>query len=268
MNVIMNYVSLHLQAGPDGPSSNVSSGKSYGVSHLEWRPSQRVPAGSSISKPYDCRSTSKSPCQENPSFSGTKDEVSSDLGKLKLTESSQDAVTPKMEQQYCMSISVTSSASAFEKGFRDKDLSVWRTLKGKIPDAEVESVSSLRVDRSPACDTAHLGNEQSPHMEAVDSRRSDIPDSLAVRVPYDICPARAEKLVKLKPPLHTQNRAKRNEAKRSMEGTCINVLRSGMILLKSYISIDNQVLLCAHFCPLNMALLCVHCKCLYFDSDV
>lgn len=246
---------LHLQAGLDGPSSNVSSGNNYGGSHLEWRP--RVPAGSSISKQFDCRSTSKSPCQENPSFPGTKDEVSSDLGKLKLVESSPEAVTPKMEPVYCMSISVASSA--LEKGFpsidlSDKDLSIQRTQQGKIPGAEVESDSTLRVDGSPALDTAHLGNEQSPHKKAIDSGSSNIPGSLAVRVPYDICLVRAENSVTLKTPLHVQNRAKRNEAKRSMEGTCINVLRPGMILLKSYIPIKDQVILCAHLFPLNMVL--------------
>ncbi|KAG5523602.1 hypothetical protein RHGRI_035411 [Rhododendron griersonianum] len=234
----------HGPAGPDGPSSNVSSGNNYGGSHLEWRPI--VPAGSSISKQFDCRSTSKSPCRENPSCPSTKDEVSSDLGKLKLVESSPEAVTPKMEQVYCKSISVVSSASAFEKGFpsidfRDKDLSIRRTQKGKIPGAEVESDSSLRVDGSPALDTVHLGNEHSPHKKAVDNGSSDISGSLAVRVPYDICLVRAEKSVTLKAPLLEQNRAKRNEAKRSIEGTCINVLRPGMILLKSHIPIKDQI---------------------------
>lgn len=174
-------------------------------------------------------------------------------------ESSPEAVTPKMEQVYCMSISVASSASAVEKGFpsidfRDKDLSIRRTQKGKIPGAEVESDSSLRVDGSPALDTVHLGNEQSPHKKAVDSGSSDIPGSLAVRVPYDICLVRAEKSVTLKAPLHEQNRAKRNEAKRSIEGTCINELRPGMILLKSHIPIKDQVILCAHLFPLNTVL--------------
>jgi hypothetical protein len=58
--------------------------------------------------------------------------------------------------------------------------------------------------------------------------------------PFDICPPKTVTSVTLKPSLHAMNRQKRNEIKRSVEGENGNVLRSGMIHLKGYISLREQ----------------------------
>ena len=128
----------------------------------------------------------------------------------------------------------------------------------------METSTSLSLDHLPAIDNVHTPNEPSlvigsgikctppkkvsqfeltPHKKNADHLHSGISDSGAVRVPFDICPVKTGKVVTLKAPLHVQNKMKRNEAKRQMEGPNIKVLRSGMLLLKSYISLPDQVLL-------------------------
>ncbi|EOY27333.1 2-oxoglutarate-dependent dioxygenase family protein, putative isoform 1 [Theobroma cacao] len=59
--------------------------------------------------------------------------------------------------------------------------------------------------------------------------------------PFDICLSKAGTPVMLKPSLLVKNREKRNEIKRSMEGQNGIVLRSGMVLLKKYLSLSDQV---------------------------
>ncbi|CAI9114468.1 OLC1v1015197C1 [Oldenlandia corymbosa var. corymbosa] len=57
---------------------------------------------------------------------------------------------------------------------------------------------------------------------------------------YDICPFRNRSSVKLNLPLHLKNREIRNEKNRA-DGLCIQVLRPGMLLLKHFISLNDQV---------------------------
>ncbi|KAL1538074.1 hypothetical protein AAHA92_26857 [Salvia divinorum] len=57
---------------------------------------------------------------------------------------------------------------------------------------------------------------------------------------FDICEERRSSGVKLKTPLHKINKAKRKEELR-MQGDNIKVFRPGMILLKGYISLEDQV---------------------------
>ncbi|KAE8686704.1 2-oxoglutarate-dependent dioxygenase family protein, putative isoform 2 [Hibiscus syriacus] len=63
----------------------------------------------------------------------------------------------------------------------------------------------------------------------------------AVIEPFDICLTKIGTPVMLKPSLLVKNREKRNEIKRSTEGQIGNVLRPGMVLLKKYLSIPDQV---------------------------
>lgn len=71
----------------------------------------------------------------------------------------------------------------------------------------------------------------------------------AVLEPFDICPPKTSNLVVLKPPLLVKNRERRNETKRIMEAQNASVLRSGMVLLKRYLPLNDQVLLYANFFP-------------------
>lgn len=58
---------------------------------------------------------------------------------------------------------------------------------------------------------------------------------------FDICAPKESGTVVLKPSLLVKNREKRNEIKRNMETVNGTVLRPGMILLKGYISLSDQV---------------------------
>lgn len=61
--------------------------------------------------------------------------------------------------------------------------------------------------------------------------------------PFDIClSSSSHGIPVLNASLLAKNREKRSQMKRSKEGLCGNVLRPGMVLLKSYLSIDDQVL--------------------------
>ncbi|KAG8380193.1 hypothetical protein BUALT_Bualt07G0168000 [Buddleja alternifolia] len=58
---------------------------------------------------------------------------------------------------------------------------------------------------------------------------------------FDICEERNRNVVKLKAPLLATNRAKRHEAKRLRKRDNIKILRPGMILLKGYLPLIDQV---------------------------
>ncbi|KAD5803042.1 hypothetical protein E3N88_14402 [Mikania micrantha] len=58
---------------------------------------------------------------------------------------------------------------------------------------------------------------------------------------FDICPKRVSTVPKLNPPLHLLSKEKRNQKKQSLKGPNIIILRPGMILLKGYISSDDQI---------------------------
>lgn len=81
--------------------------------------------------------------------------------------------------------------------------------------------------KDPKSSAGHKILEHSEHSTMLDS--------------FDLCPTKSEKTVMLKPSLLVQNREKRNEIKSSLEGQNGDVLRAGMVLLKSYISVSDQV---------------------------
>ncbi|GJW31722.1 alkylated DNA repair protein AlkB [Tanacetum coccineum] len=58
---------------------------------------------------------------------------------------------------------------------------------------------------------------------------------------FDICHISISKAVKLKPPTTVINREKQNQLNRSKQGENIIMLRSAMVLMKGYISFNDQV---------------------------
>ncbi|KAF5732099.1 2-oxoglutarate-dependent dioxygenase family protein putative isoform 1 [Tripterygium wilfordii] len=58
---------------------------------------------------------------------------------------------------------------------------------------------------------------------------------------FDICPPKPAALMTLKASLFEKNKEIRNEKKRFLEGEKRTVLRSGMVLLKNYLSLEEQV---------------------------
>lgn len=73
-------------------------------------------------------------------------------------------------------------------------------------------------------------------------QKPELSEHSAVDSSFDLCPTKAGSAVTLKPSLLVQNRERRNETKRSVEQPSESVLRSGMVLLKSFISHNDQVL--------------------------
>ncbi|XP_052176181.1 uncharacterized protein LOC127790637 isoform X1 [Diospyros lotus] len=151
------------------------------------------------------------------------------------------------------------SASASAKGFssssaqsdvRNKGFSTWRAPNRKLLSAERGSCNSLASDSPPVLNNVCVLDKPPPagslsektlHEKTAGSGHSENSKSLAGVVPFEICPVRSRTGVTLKAPLHVQNKIKRNEAKRTQGGAEIIVLRSGMLLLRRYISFNDQV---------------------------
>ncbi|KAL5579620.1 hypothetical protein UlMin_012062 [Ulmus minor] len=80
---------------------------------------------------------------------------------------------------------------------------------------------------------------RSPNTPASDGKPENSEIS-TVHAPFDICPQKTS-AVKLKPSLLVTNRERRNEIKRIADGQNGSILRPGMVLLRSYISLSDQV---------------------------
>lgn len=73
------------------------------------------------------------------------------------------------------------------------------------------------------------------------NRNTEQSEHSATVAPFDICLNKSGASVMLKPSLLVRNKEKRRETQRSMEGQKGIVLRSGMVLLKNYLSFTDQV---------------------------
>jgi alkylated DNA repair dioxygenase AlkB len=103
-----------------------------------------------------------------------------------------------------------------------------------IPQSETQLPSQSAKKDEPAPSKgpeSSTGHNNSKHSE----------DSVVL--PFDICPPKTGTSVALKPGLFEKNRGRRNAIKQSMEGQNGIVLRSGMIHLKGYISLRDQVMI-------------------------
>lgn len=74
---------------------------------------------------------------------------------------------------------------------------------------------------------------------ADNSGRPEDTDGASAIKRFDICPKSCA--VKIKPSLHVINKEKRNQLKRAAEGRNIVILRPGMVLMKGYITCDEQI---------------------------
>ncbi|XVE88583.1 hypothetical protein DITRI_Ditri19aG0081100 [Diplodiscus trichospermus] len=122
-----------------------------------------------------------------------------------------------------------------------------RTQVEPTPVKETESCASLlhhdlsdKVNISCSLDKSEPSQEKSPQNSAGIDDLSQV-ECQTVIEPFDICVTQIGTPVMLKPSLLVKNREKRNEIKRSTEGQKGNVLRHGMVLLKKYLSLSEQV---------------------------
>ncbi|KAJ4717737.1 Alpha-ketoglutarate-dependent dioxygenase AlkB [Melia azedarach] len=101
-------------------------------------------------------------------------------------------------------------------------------FSGKVKVADIQEESSL-PSKANAEDQAVSLEKGAKNLEGIGGFR------------FDICPPKTGTPVMLKPSLLVKNRQKRNEMKLSMEAQIGSELRSGMVLLKSYLSLSDQV---------------------------
>lgn len=159
------------------------------------------------------------------------DEVPIDLGSLKLENNSSEAEFSCSKQLDCSSKFDNVHLLPNQSDHMENCINVRKSefsqlsksiMKGTISKEENEC-SETSSDK-----IIHIG-------------RSESSDSPSTMVPFDICLEKTGTPFKLKSPLLVQNREKRNENKRSMEGLNIIELRPGMVLLKRYISCGDQI---------------------------
>ncbi|KAG4196798.1 hypothetical protein ERO13_A06G194000v2 [Gossypium hirsutum] len=100
---------------------------------------------------------------------------------------------------------------------------------------------SHNVNISGSVDKSEPSQERNPPQSSSGIDDSNQVECQAVIEHFDICLPKIGTPVMLKPSLLVKNREKRNEIKRSAEGQIGNVLRPGMVLLKKYLSLADQV---------------------------
>jgi hypothetical protein len=103
-----------------------------------------------------------------------------------------------------------------------------------------------------------LSQEKDPNI-VVSAGDSGYSEQQAVVEPFDICLPKTGTTLKLKPSLLVKNREKRNDVRRAADGVNGRILRSGMVLLKNYLSLHDQVLLalCSFFSLIELIRLCL-----------
>ncbi|XWS20031.1 hypothetical protein CRYUN_Cryun31cG0066400 [Craigia yunnanensis] len=150
-------------------------------------------------------------------------------------------------------------SSYFQSGSKGSQPDAGRTQVEPSPVEETESCASLLLrDLSSKVNISCSEDESEPSQERNPRNSAGLGDLSqaeyqAVIEPFDICLAKTGTPVMLKPSLLVKNREKRNETKRSMEGQNGNVLRSGMVLLKKYLSLSDQVKIVKACCELGLA---------------
>lgn len=122
---------------------------------------------------------------------------------------------------------------------RDKNRYQWRPKKEQMVDHSAKSAGSLHFEPSLEVDNTSSPIPSSTFKDIPNNEYTHPQKMDTIGAAFDICLPRSG--AGLKPSLLVQNRRKRDEAKRSMEGKSIIELRSGMILLKKYLSFDDQV---------------------------
>lgn len=125
---------------------------------------------------------------------------------------------------------------------------------GETPEKKAEDGATSELDFSGKVKVGHM--QESPPPTKADAKYQvsleegpknflSVGDSehsvqQAMDKPFDLCPPR-RRAVMLNPSLLVTNRQKRNDLKLSIEGQSQTILRPGMVLLKKYLSISDQV---------------------------
>ncbi|XP_030968737.1 uncharacterized protein LOC115989207 [Quercus lobata] len=184
----------------------------------------------SRSKQFKCMGTPDSAHKQDfPQLSGQSDSEDLDAGRIQsgkiLSVGTADSITLPDDLPH-------QAAPSNERASLEVDVES-KLKKNSVHQVETQPLSvSAKIlepssSKDPKSSAGHKNLEHSEHSTILDS--------------FDLCPTKSEKTVMLKPSLLVQNRERRNEIKSSLEGQNGDVLRAGMVLLKSYISVSDQV---------------------------
>ncbi|XAR49865.1 DNA oxidative demethylase [Bertholletia excelsa] len=247
----INYAGYQVKI--DDPLSHGHFGSNDGFSSLERKNSGNISANG-VFEHFDHRSGSNHPCQQGHPLPTTEG-LSSKVGELNVVKTSPKGVVNSSEQPVHRSASPSASASASaserdwpslsdSSNLKDKVPSTCRTWKRQIFDSDYSSApkSMISIFKEPEIKNglSSKGSQHEQTPKAEDAGHSKISNCQPVGHHFDICPASTGTVIKLKAPLHLQNRMKRDELKRTKEGHDIRELRSGMLLLKRYLKLNDQ----------------------------
>nr|XP_034900286.1 uncharacterized protein LOC118038096 isoform X2 [Populus alba] len=129
-------------------------------------------------------------------------------------------------------------SAPLEKGAKDGavHLDFSRKLNSTVP-LQNQNESHLSFQ---ACANDQLSQEKDPNIP-VSAGDSGYSEQQAEVEPFDICLPKTGTNLKLKPSLLVKNREKRNDVRRAADGLNGRILRSGMVLLKNYLSLHDQI---------------------------
>lgn len=230
-----------MQFGSDGSSADTPLDQRHKVSQIPKQTSGQIFTGP---------------------FPASVEDLSSDKGNLKLLQQRQKNSPVSSEQLHGLS---TTSSRFSKDDFAQSHPTARITPRCQISGPGSESHFSVNIASKSVIDTARVKDDKSslpadiaitkmPSNKETESSQtsqektgsigiSENSDGTSAKAPFDICQERTGSVVKLKPSLLVKNREKRKETSRAVEGIKITILRSGMILLKNYISCTDQVVL-------------------------
>ena len=125
---------------------------------------------------------------------------------------------------------------------RLSDLSHKGNTKPLLNESQIQTPSKYAVTNMPSQNKGPQYGKSS-FKNPIGTGKMEHSDHPGLLEPFNICSVKSGTPAVLKPSLLSKNREIRKERKRAEEGQKVEVLKPGMVLLKSYISQSDQVLL-------------------------
>lgn len=255
MKFILTCSSSKSQAGAGAHPDEASSGS--GSSEVESRSSEAASVDG-VTKKFDTLTS------ENPSGHSSESldslSVSPNDGNLKVVVQNVPGTEPKSlnapSTGPCYgtpfpSLSTNSELDVVRTGMcsQSRDQGVENRCPADIISTPLQTVGGQISQEAQSGKISSEGTSGKTKLDKADSQDNG--------ASFDICNERDGKVPILKKPLHITNKALRNE-KRRMERDNIQTLRPGMILLKGYLSLTDQVTYHVYLIYVLFSM-CLHC---------
>lgn len=128
-------------------------------------------------------------------------------------------------------------------------LAIDRVQIAETPNKTTENLNSPAtspLEKPQLCSGASAAHTMGVSASAAKTDNSVNSEDAGASKPFDICRPKSGTPVMLKPSLLMKNRERRNEMRRTLEGDIGKVLRPGMVHLKHYLTMNDQVYYCNH----------------------